>query len=107
MIFSGKCPKCSNSRIAGPHRIHGGDGHHIRIDLPGMSTATLDSFTCAKCGYTEFYSDQGGLSNINRSGRFIELSTSIASTVSVECRECGNPLMAGDGFCPRCGTKRM
>ncbi|MHA2296648.1 MAG: hypothetical protein ACXAEU_20515 [Candidatus Hodarchaeales archaeon] len=41
MIFTGKCPKCNNNRIAGPHRVHGGDSHHVKIDLPGFSTATL------------------------------------------------------------------
>ena len=56
MIKSRQCPKCGGRRIAGPHRIFG--QHHVRIDLPGMSTATLEAITCADCGYTELYADR-------------------------------------------------
>ncbi|MHA2296651.1 MAG: hypothetical protein ACXAEU_25370 [Candidatus Hodarchaeales archaeon] len=105
MIFTGKCPKCDNNRIAGPHRVHGGDSHHVKIDLPGFSTATLETFTCVNCGYTEFYSDRGGLHNIISSGRFIELSNH-AVAGQVQCRECGNLMFTGDKFCPKCGSSR-
>lgn len=51
MIDSGTCPKCGSKQIAGPHRIMG--QHHVRVDLPGLLTATLESLTCGICGYTE------------------------------------------------------
>ena len=62
------CPKCQSREIAGPHRIHGGE-HHIRIDLPGMPTATLEAYTCLNCGLTELFPDYGGFRNIQSSGR--------------------------------------
>ncbi|MHA1449420.1 MAG: hypothetical protein ACTSP4_08375, partial [Candidatus Hodarchaeales archaeon] len=74
MLFRGKCPKCGCGTIGGPFRIHGGDSSHVKIDLPGFSTATLDAFTCCDCGFTEFYADQGGIDNVRRSGRFLHIA---------------------------------
>ena len=62
------CPKCQSRDIAGPHRLHA-DDRHLKIDLPGISTATLESFICLNCGYTELFPDYGGLENIRQNGR--------------------------------------
>ncbi|MFW9844297.1 MAG: hypothetical protein ACFFEV_06965, partial [Candidatus Thorarchaeota archaeon] len=69
MINSGECPKCGCKSIAGPHRMYG--QQHVRIDLPGVTTATLEALTCIDCGYTELYSDRLGLQNIKKHGRFL------------------------------------
>ncbi len=117
MINSLTCPKCKNTRIAGPHRVHA-DASHSKIDLPGLSTATLHAFTCVTCGYTELYADQMGRRNINNSGRFLSKrisqrrsptsdTTRIRSTtVSNDvCSTCG-ALISGDTiFCHDCGSK--
>ena len=68
MRNTGICPKCNNREIAGPHRLHA-DERHLKIDLPGLSTATLEAFTCLNCGYTELFPDVGGMNNLRRSGR--------------------------------------
>ena len=56
------CPKCSSVAVTGPHRVAGNS--NIRIMISGFKTATLDSYTCLSCGYTEFFPDEGGLENI-------------------------------------------
>ncbi|MBN2230222.1 MAG: zinc-ribbon domain-containing protein [Candidatus Thorarchaeota archaeon] len=99
MIKTGTCPKCGSTRIAGPHRIQGQG--YVRVDLPGMLTATLEAVTCADCGYTELYSDRIGLENIRKSGRF--LSTPVMSTQS-QCPYCGTKVRPGAVFCPECGN---
>ncbi len=99
MIKTGQCPKCGGTNIAGPHRIFG--QHHIRIDLPGLSTATLEAFTCADCGYTELYSDSYGLENIRKGGRFISTSQ---ETGHSRCPYCGTEIRPGTTFCPECGN---
>ncbi|MFW9925757.1 MAG: zinc ribbon domain-containing protein [Candidatus Thorarchaeota archaeon] len=103
MINSNTCPKCGGNRIAGPHKIYG--QHHVRIDLPGMSTATLESFTCADCGYTELYADRIGLNNINDTGRFILGSPPVSQpqTERSNCPYCGTRLKSGAKSCPECG----
>ena len=63
------CLKCKSQDITGPHRLHTGDGHHLSIDLPGWSSATLEAFTCNNCGYTELYPDVKGMQNLRSSGR--------------------------------------
>ncbi len=103
MIHTQTCPKCGGSRIAGPHRIAG--EHWVRVDLPGFSTATLESFTCADCGYTEFYVDQTGLRNINNSGRFV-LGAHQTPQLQPErrsCPYCGSQLRPGALTCHECG----
>ncbi|MFX0108483.1 MAG: hypothetical protein ACFE7R_09385 [Candidatus Hodarchaeota archaeon] len=100
MIRSKQCPKCGDSRIAGPHNLWGGEGH-IKIDLPGVYTATLVAYTCAICGYTEIYSDEGGLRNIRRDGRFI---VSPSAPREAHCRRCGAPIRPGESMCYECGT---
>lgn len=102
MIRSKECPKCGDRRIAGPHNIHGGE-HHIKIDLPGFPTATLIAFTCANCGYTEFYSDRIGLDNIRKSGRFI-LNTQTRPTRPSKCSVCGAPVSKDGSYCEECGS---
>jgi predicted nucleic-acid-binding Zn-ribbon protein len=103
MIRTKSCPKCGSGRIAGPHRIYG--QAHVRIDLPGMSTATLESFTCADCGYTEFYADQMGLRNINTSGRFVlgSYQTPQRQPEIRSCPYCGSQLRQGSLTCHECG----
>ena len=102
MIHTHTCPKCGSGRIAGPHKIAG--EHHVRIDLPGFSTATLESFTCAGCGYTEFYADRIGLQNINTSGRFVLDSRQQEQRVTKrQCPYCGSDLRPGAISCHECG----
>ncbi|MFW9809600.1 MAG: zinc ribbon domain-containing protein [Candidatus Thorarchaeota archaeon] len=102
MIRTKTCPKCRGTRIAGPHRVYG--QHHIRIDLPGFSSATLESFTCADCGFTEFYADAIGLKNINASGRFVLDSQPFDQQATrIECPYCGTKLKPGSISCHECG----
>ncbi len=105
MNFLHKCPKCNNSRIAGPHRLHAHG--HLSIDLPGSKTATLEALTCANCGYTEFYSDRKGLKNINEVGRFLaEGSELINNDFSSEkwCPTCGSIIFGKPQSCIECGA---
>ena len=99
MNRTGICPKCRGNRIAGPHRVHGGD-IHIKVDLPGFPTATLESFTCGDCGYTELYSDRVGLSNIRSSGRF---RVPAQGTTSKTCPVCATEVYPSATRCPECG----
>lgn len=70
MLKSNKiCPGCKSSRIAGPHKVAGGDYRTIRVWLTKRS-ASLLSFSCADCGFTELYADPKGLENINEYGLF-------------------------------------
>ncbi len=101
MRNSGICPKCGDSRIAGPHRVHGGEGW-VKIDLPGFTTATLDAYTCGNCGYTEMYSDRMGLDNIRSSGRFLERQPRPQQS-SASCPICRTPIRPGMSRCPECG----
>lgn len=75
--------------------------HHVRIDLPGVLSATLEAVTCVDCGYTELYSDSIGLENIRKSGRFI--STTQEST-RTHCPYCGTQVRPGATLCPECGN---
>ncbi|MHA1957870.1 MAG: hypothetical protein ACXADL_13585 [Candidatus Thorarchaeota archaeon] len=95
MIRKKKCPQCRSKRIAGPHRLHG----DLFIDLPGMLTAGLQAFTCANCGYTEFYSDKEGRDNINRDGRFV------INRRPTHCPSCKSKLGPADEQCPECGEE--
>jgi predicted nucleic-acid-binding Zn-ribbon protein len=101
MIRSKKCPKCEDSRIAGPHNVWGGDAH-IKIDLPGLYTATLVAFTCTNCGYTELYSDSAGLTNLRRDGRFLAYQQ---QSTQIHCARCGARLRPGEGICYECGAQ--
>ena len=105
LIFSIQCPKCNNSEIAGPHRIHA-DRSHSKIDLPGFSTATLEAYTCTQCGYTEFYVDQGGRVNMKQSGRFLYHSSGIQpSSYWSTCPTCGASVLEKTDCCNHCGGK--
>ena len=72
MKSTGKCPKCGETDIRGPHRIQA--QAHVAVDLPGIRTATFDSFTCTSCGFTELYTDYVGLKNLKQDGRKYEKS---------------------------------
>ena len=100
MKNSNTCPKCGGTKIAGSHNVHAGD-MHIRVNLPGFSTATVDSYTCANCGYTEFYSDSLGLKNIRRSGRFRQRPEHLRRH---ECPVCRTIIPYGISRCPECWT---
>ncbi len=79
---------CGNAMFVGPHRVFdGGDGfnRYIKIDLPGIRTAALESFTCAHCGHVEWFVDNGGLSNIRNTVNYQPLS----SKREVTCPSCG------------------
>ena len=111
MISTGKCPKCGSEIIYGPHRLHADDAH-LKIDLPGWSTATLESFTCGACGYTEFYTDIGGLNNIRRKGRRYyyqplseEKDDKIISEKYTYCHICGKKIDKSSKFCRYCGSE--
>ncbi|MFX1282741.1 MAG: zinc ribbon domain-containing protein [Promethearchaeota archaeon] len=104
MNLSYKCPKCGNSRIAGPHKLHAYG--HLSLDLPGSKTATLESFTCASCGYTEFYTDKKGLKNINEVGRFLEESSPKSHFSSERwCLSCGSLIFEKSQYCHKCGAR--
>jgi len=69
MLKSNKiCPGCKSSRIAGPHKVATGNSQ-TRVWLSSRS-ASLLSFSCADCGFTELYADPKGLENINKYGLF-------------------------------------
>ncbi|MHA1136771.1 MAG: hypothetical protein ACTSSE_09805 [Candidatus Thorarchaeota archaeon] len=103
MINSGECPKCGCQKIAGPHRIFGRS--HVAIDLPGMSTATLESLTCTDCGYTELYADRIGLQNIKRDGRFLQRAAESSSRGEPRiCAFCGTIVRRDATVCPECGN---
>ena len=105
MINSSKCPKCENNRIAGPHRIHA-DRSHSKIDLPGFSTATLQAYTCIKCGYTEFYVDALGRNNMKQSGRFLSDSYSSESYPTIRyCLFCSSKITEKTDYCNTCGAQ--
>ncbi|MGY5880821.1 MAG: hypothetical protein RTV31_11255 [Candidatus Thorarchaeota archaeon] len=99
MIKSRQCPKCGCERIAGPHRIFG--QHHVKIDLPGVSTATLEALTCSDCGYTELYSDRLGLANIKKAGRFLDRSEQGSART---CAFCGTRVSPDTSYCSECGN---
>jgi len=103
MIKSKTCPKCGGTKIAGPHKVHGAN-QHIAIDLPGLSTATLETFTCSECGYTEFYADKIGLRNIRSSGRFVLNPRMGAFRVPRRCPNCGAETQPESSYCQECGT---
>ncbi|MHA2352973.1 MAG: hypothetical protein ACXABX_07625 [Candidatus Thorarchaeota archaeon] len=76
----------------------------MSIDLPGLSTATLESFTCADCGFTELYADRIGLQNINKSGRFVLDSRPQEQQFTKRtCPYCGSELRPGSISCHECG----
>jgi transposase len=74
---------------------------YVRIDLPGLLTATLETFTCTDCGYTEMYADAVGLNNIRKSGRF---TLDTQSDIGRSCPYCGTELRPGVYLCPECGN---
>jgi len=95
MIKSGKCPKCGCTRIAGPHEMESGG----LINLPGLLTAMCVTYTCTDCGYTEFYSDEMGLRNILKVGRFMKATE---ESMKAQCPTCGAELQPDAIFCPHC-----
>ena len=99
MLNSRECPKCGGKSIAGPHRLYG--QHHIRIDLPGLSTATLEALTCTDCGYTELYSDRLGLENVKKYGRFLSRPEGESGRV---CPYCGTKVRPDATYCQECGN---
>jgi len=103
MIKSRTCPKCGGTEIAGPHKVHGAN-QHSTIDLPGLSTATLETFTCSECGYTEFYADKIGLQNIRSKGRFVLNPRRGASRVPRRCPNCRAETRLALSYCQECGT---
>ncbi|MHA1976774.1 MAG: hypothetical protein ACW98I_07755 [Candidatus Hodarchaeales archaeon] len=117
MIISQTCQKCNGSRIAGPHRVHA-DRSHSKIDLPGLSTATFEAYTCVDCGYTEFYVDQMGRENIKNSGRFLSRHQTSPEEQAINygrssqmikrddmCSTCGALITGKTLFCHDCGSK--
>lgn len=107
MIISLTCPKCNSSTIAGPHRVHA-DRSHSKVDLPGLSTATLESYSCVDCGYTEFYVDQMGRQNMINSGRFLShrrVEPEVKVIQEDYCSTCGALVTGNTLFCDNCGSK--
>ncbi|MBE0526871.1 hypothetical protein E4H12_04315 [Candidatus Thorarchaeota archaeon] len=103
MLNSRECPKCGSSSLAGPHRIFS-EGP-VRIDLPGISTATLESITCTNCGYTELYSDRLGLENIRKNGRILQRNPhTIPQGNPRICGFCGTKASPDATYCPECGN---
>ncbi|MHA1979090.1 MAG: hypothetical protein ACW98I_19455 [Candidatus Hodarchaeales archaeon] len=105
MINSFQCPKCNNNKIAGPHRIHA-DRRHSKIDLPGLSTATLEAYTCVGCGFTEFYVDDLGRENMIKSGRFLSSKYERDSFSTKQyCSVCNSEIHKNNEYCDSCGTQ--
>ncbi|NHJ01446.1 MAG: zinc-ribbon domain-containing protein [Candidatus Heimdallarchaeota archaeon] len=75
------------------------------IDLPGLKTATLDTYTCTIYGYTEFYADQLGLENIKSSGRFLSKISDRVDYSTRWCSDCGSSIPPEEKFCPKCGKQ--
>ena len=94
-----KCPKCGQSNIAGPHRIAG--KYSVHVQLSAFHTATLHSFTCVNCGYTELYVDQKGLENIRNKGH---LASTPQEGETAHCPVCGAEIVSGTTVCPECGN---
>ncbi len=106
MAMQRTCAFCGGNFIVGPHKVFGGgDGfdRHIKIDLPGIRTATLESFTCAHCGHVEFFVDVGGLANIRNMINYVP-STSPTTARYQECPSCSAVIKSGSRFCSNCGT---
>ena len=74
---------------------------HVKIDLPGVTTATLEAFTCAECGYTEIYSDRLGLQNVRKYGRFLGRPESETGRV---CPFCSAKVRPDATYCSECGN---
>ncbi|MFX0184403.1 MAG: zinc-ribbon domain-containing protein [Candidatus Hodarchaeota archaeon] len=108
MISTKKCLHCSNSNIAGPHRLnsHG----YVAIVLPGIKTATLNAYTCDNCGYTELFADHKGLINIRKVGRYIETDITNKEEITFPpffgkyCPVCGSSIGNEAKFCTECGN---
>lgn len=74
MKKNGICPICGSNEIKGPYRA----GNHtepvnlamaLKITISFRFSATLETFTCAHCGYSEYFVDQKGLENIRKHGK--------------------------------------
>ena len=94
-----KCPKCGGSNIAGPHKVSG--KYPIRVDIAGFHTATLRAFTCADCGFTEFYVDSKGLKNIHKDDKTLSRPQ---EGETAHCPLCGAEVVPGTTVCPECGN---
>ena len=68
MIHIGICPNCQSKEIAGPNTLHA-DKSHVKIDLPGFSTGTIESYSSLNCGFTELYPDYGGFQKLCNNGK--------------------------------------
>ncbi len=70
-----------------------------------MITATLESYTCITCGYTEFYADRRCIENIKRNGRFPSESpqSSHSDSYRQKCYIYGSNIPYETKFCPQCG----
>lgn len=68
MKHAATCSKCQSRDIIGHHRLHA-DQRDLSVDLPRISSARLEVFTCLNCGYTELFPNYIGFENIQRSIR--------------------------------------
>ena len=73
MKKTGICPRCKNNQIKGPynagHTLPRDHNCPLTLTIPFMHTATLETFTCANCGYTEYYVNEKGLKNLKSKGK--------------------------------------
>ena len=104
----GHCPKCGSDsvkfRLPFESYLETKDKELIKVVLDFSSPQywlKTTVTTCAKCGYTEFYSDKTGLKNIRSDGRFV-LNPPVRRYV--KCPSCGTTTKKGHVKCHECGA---
>ena len=70
MKKTGICPRCEFNVINGPYRT-GTKGSKMPfiLNLSFLHSAKLETYTCANCGYTEYYADEKGIKNLRLKGK--------------------------------------
>lgn len=67
MKKTGTCPKCGSREIKGFYTA--ATESSVGVLLSRWHSATLETLTCAECGYTEFYTNDKGLEKIKSEGK--------------------------------------
>ena len=67
MKKTGICPKCGSNEVKGFYKPM--SQMHVAVLISKWHSATLETLSCANCGYTEFYSDEKGIENLRSEGK--------------------------------------